>query len=50
MSADWCGDIARIVLVAESKGNKGWGSIARSAEPAQKADTYFPIGVVSHQK
>ncbi|MEG4859245.1 hypothetical protein QUA83_17920 [Microcoleus sp. K1-B1] len=36
MSAHWSVDIARIVFVAESKGNKGWGSIARSAEPAQK--------------
>ncbi|MEG4817140.1 hypothetical protein [Microcoleus sp. K5-D4] len=34
-------DIARIVLVAESKGNKGWGSIARSAEPAQKPILIF---------
>ena len=36
LSAHCCGDMARILLVAESKGNKGWGAIARSADPAQK--------------
>jgi hypothetical protein len=35
LSAHWCGDTARIVLIAESKGNKGWVSIARSADPPE---------------
>jgi hypothetical protein len=35
LSAHWCGDSARIVLLAESKGNKGWAWLAR-AKPTQK--------------
>ncbi|MEG4120309.1 hypothetical protein QUA43_22930 [Microcoleus sp. N9_B4] len=43
LSAHWCGDIAWMVLLAELKDNKGWGSIARSADPGQKPILTFRL-------
>ncbi|MEG3897598.1 MULTISPECIES: hypothetical protein [unclassified Microcoleus] len=48
LSAQWCGDTARIVLVAESKGNKRSVSIAERqltgaiAEKTQHRAALFP--------
>ncbi|MEG4225037.1 hypothetical protein QUA44_03045 [Microcoleus sp. N9_A2] len=47
LSAHWCGDTARIVLVVESKGNKEWVSLARSTAKGDRRKNTTPSSFIS---